>query len=423
MGFTVAFRLSQNGHNITIFEAKKQLGGLATYHDYGSFIWDRFYHVILPSDTYLIDFINEIGLRNKLRWRRTLTGIYVDQQFYSISNTLEFLRFPPLGLVGKAKLALTILYCSCIKDWWRLEQIPLEDWLIKIGGKNTFKKIWEPLLLAKLGENYRRVSAVFIWSYIKRMFSARDTSAQKEQLGYVEGGYKAVFERLSELILGSGGQIKTNTSIEQIQVLPDGGLIVSYNGKVEKFDKIIYTGPISVLQRIVSRKLVDFSKFNQPVEYLGVINMVLISRKELIPYYVLNITDKRIPFTGIIGVSNVVSLNETAKRHITYLPKYILSEDPLLKLSDSRIQNLFLKGLRLMFPHLQEKEIETIHINRAFEVQPLQVMNYSRIIPTITTKHKDFFVLNNAQFVNDTLNNNSVVRHVGSFIKQYGHLL
>ena len=47
---------------------------------------------------------------------------------------------------------------------------------------------------------YRRVSAVFIWTYVKRLFSARDAAAQKESLGYVSGGYRTVFARLVERI-------------------------------------------------------------------------------------------------------------------------------------------------------------------------------------------------------------------------------
>ncbi len=46
-----------------------------------------------------------------------------------MSSALEFLRFPPLGLVSKARLAATILYASRVKDWRRLENIPVADWL------------------------------------------------------------------------------------------------------------------------------------------------------------------------------------------------------------------------------------------------------------------------------------------------------
>ena len=65
-------------------------------------------------------------------------------------------------------------------------------------------------------------------------------------------------------------------------------------------------------------------------------------------------------------------------------------------------------------------EIEGVHINRAVKVQPLQVLNYSQLVPRVTTTHEDFLVLNTSQFVNCTLNNNEVVRAVDEFIAEYG---
>jgi hypothetical protein len=76
-----------------------------------------------------------------------------------------------------------------------------------------------------------------------------------------------------------------------------------------------------------------------------------------------------------------------------------------------------------MFPQFRKQDVESVHINRAFKVQPLQVLNYSKRIPTIATQHKDFFVLNTSQFVNVTLNNNSVISHVNEFLKRFGTAL
>ena len=81
----------RHGHSVTVFERERQLGGLATYHNYGPFYWDRFYHVILPTDRLLIRFLQDIGLADSLRWQSTLTGFYVDQRFHSMSSALEFL--------------------------------------------------------------------------------------------------------------------------------------------------------------------------------------------------------------------------------------------------------------------------------------------------------------------------------------------
>ncbi|WP_341525385.1 NAD(P)/FAD-dependent oxidoreductase [Nostoc sp. UHCC 0302] len=421
-GLVLAQRLSEYGHVVTVFENNKQLGGLTTYHDYGSFVWDRFYHVILPSDTHLINFIRDVGLGNKLRWRGTLTGFYEQKKFYSISNAIEFLRFPPLNFIDKIRLAITLLYGSRINNWRSLEKILVEDWLLKISGKGTYEKLWKPLLLAKLGDNYKRISAVFIWAYIKRLFSARDSSLKKEQLGYVVGGYKTLFDHLEKLICSNGSQIHTGVAVKHIAPHPTGGIWVEFQGKKEHFDKVIFTAPVNILQEVTANELVNISSDRNSVEYLGVICMVLITRKALVPYYVVNIADKNIPFTGIIGMSNLVGLEETAGYHVTFLPKYILSSDPLLKQPDDELRQLFFQGIRLMFPELKADDIVAAHINRATKVQPLQVLNYSTLVPKVNTENDDFFVLNTSQFINDSVNNNAVVRHVEEFLQKSAFL-
>jgi protoporphyrinogen oxidase len=421
MGLALAYRLSGKGHAVTVFEREKQLGGLATFHDYGPFFWDRFYHVILPTDTHLINFLKDIGLGDQIRWSRTFTGIYVDQQFYSVSNSWEFLRFPLLNWGEKFRFVLAILYSSRVRNWQRLETIPVDEWLIGLCGHTVYEKMWKPLLLAKLGESYRRVSAVFIWTYLKRLYSARDSSAQsKEHLGYVSGGYKTVWRRLDGLIRSAGGEIRTGIAVRHLRPHAAGGLWLEHDEHAEHFDKVIFTGPVNILQQIAGDKLLQVTNGDRGVEYLGVICMVLVTRKPLTPYYVLNIADEHIPFTGVIGMSNVVSPRETAGRYLTYLPKYVLSDDPILHRPDDELRALFFDGLQLMFPDLRPEEIEGVHINRAVKVQPLQVLNYSSLVPQVVTEHEDFFVLNTSQFVCGTLNNNEVIGSVDRFLAEYG---
>lgn len=419
MGMTLAYRLAERGHAVTVFERDTQLGGLATYHDYGAFSWDRFYHCILPSDSHLIGLLKDLGLADDLRWRRTLTGFYVDERLHSISSGLEFLRFPLVSLWGKLRLALTLLYCSRLQDWRGLEQITVEEWLIKRCGRATYEKLWKPLLLAKLGENYRRVSAVFIWSYIKRIFMARDASVKKEHLGYVSGGYKAVFARLEALVRLHGGGIRTGVTVKRVSAGVDGGLVVDVEDEALHFDKVVFTSPVNVLQAVASTDLVGVAGGSAAVEYLGVVCGVLVTRRPVVPYYVVNIADGRIPFTGVIGMSNLVATDETAGCHLTYLPKYVLSTDPFLRLPDDEVRRVFAEGLRVMFPDLPADDVHALHINRAFKVQPLQVLDYSSLVPRVTTRHPDFFVLNTAQFVNATLNNNEVARAVHEFVGDY----
>src|SRR4029079_17014449 len=103
-----------------------------------------------------------------------------------------------------------------IKDWRKLEKIPVADWLTKLSGRRTFEKMWLPLLRAKLGESYRQVSAAFIWATIARMYAARRTGLKKEMFGYVPGGYARVLERFGAVLAECGVTIKLNSPIREV---------------------------------------------------------------------------------------------------------------------------------------------------------------------------------------------------------------
>jgi protoporphyrinogen oxidase len=261
---------------------------------------------------------------------------------------------------------------------------------------------------------------VFIWSYIKRLFSARHSAASKEQLGHVAGGYKSVLERVRGRIEQSGGRVRTGVTVRSITPGKDRGIAVSIDGDEETFDRVVCTSPVPVLQTLANPALLHVEEGAGQVEYLGVVCVVVVSTASMAPYYVVNIADPDIPFTGVIGMTNVVAKEHTAGFHLTYLPKYVLSSDALFQRPDGEIESEFMDGVRRMFPGFDMNSIESVHVNRAERVQPLQVLDYSSLVPTVTTRHPDFFVLNTAQFVNATLNNNEVIGSVERFFATHG---
>ena len=148
LGMTLALRLANAGADVTLYESAPEIGGLASVWDIGGLIWDRHYHVILQSDTFTRNIIEEIGLGDDIRWVETKTGFYTDGELLSMSNTMEFLTFKPLSLISKFRLGMTTLYASKISDWRSLEQQSVETWLTNLSGKKTFEKMWRPLLRA-----------------------------------------------------------------------------------------------------------------------------------------------------------------------------------------------------------------------------------------------------------------------------------
>src|SRR6476661_6186866 len=119
---TLALRLREQGHDVTLFEAASEIGGLASAWQIGDVVWDKHYHVTLLSDSHTRKLVGDLGLGDEFRWVETKTGFYTDGELVSMSNTMEFLKFPPLGLIGKLRLGATIFYASKVKNWKRLEK-------------------------------------------------------------------------------------------------------------------------------------------------------------------------------------------------------------------------------------------------------------------------------------------------------------
>ncbi len=196
---------------VTLFEAAPALGGLASAWELGGVTWDRHYHVTLLSDRHLRRILAELGLEQELRWVTTRTGCYTEGKLHSVSNTVELLRFPPLRLLDKLRLGATIAYAARVKDWRRLERIPVGDWLSRWSGRRTFERFWRPLLRAKLGEAWHDTSAAFIWATIARLYAARRSGLKRELFGYVPGGYARILERFGETLREQGVALRLST--------------------------------------------------------------------------------------------------------------------------------------------------------------------------------------------------------------------
>ncbi len=411
MGMTLAHRLAQQGKKVTIFEAAPGLGGLVSAWKINNIVWDKFYHVILLSDTYTLKILKEINLDDNIEWVETKTGFYTNGKLYSMSNTIEFLSFPPLNLIDKLRLGLTIFIASKLKNWKRLEQIPVETWLKRWSGENAFNKIWLPLLRAKLGESYKQTSSAFIWATIQRMYAARRSGLKKEMFGYVKGGYLEILKAFEAKLISEGVIIKTNHQATEISSVTGSIPMVKFNnGYEEQFDKIICTLPSKIsVQLCKALPVSETAKYNN-IEYLGVVCASVILDKPISPYYVTNITDTWVPFTGVIEMTSLVDKKNFGGDTLIYLPKYLKPNDALFDASDKEIEELFLAALQKMYTFIKPCNIKYIGIARARNVFALSTLNYSRNLPQIKTSVPGVYIINSAHITNGTLNVNETIQ-------------
>lgn len=405
----LAAKLIRQGCEVTILEAASRSGGLATPVRIGNYTWDRFYHVVLLSDGYLRELLDELGLTPRLHWTPTRTGFYIDGHLRSLSSTLEFLTFPELGLIDKVRLGATILYASRIRAWRRLESVLASDWLKRWSGPRAWEHLWQPLLRAKLGENTEVASAAFIWAIIARMYGARRTGMKRETFGYVEGGYASILQRFDEQLSGLGVESVYDARATQVRSR-EGRVQVSMPGGTRQFDNVILTIPCSRVADLCPQLTEAERSRLRAVRYQGVVCAAMLLEEPLADYYITNITDARVPFTAVIEMTALVDRAHFGGQSLVYLPKYLTQQDPLWNWSDGQIQAEFLGALERMYPRFRREQVQSFQVSRVREMLAVTTLDYSAtVLPESRTSVDRVFIANSSQIANGTLNVNETL--------------
>jgi protoporphyrinogen oxidase len=407
LGLTLAHRLTQHGHEVTIFEAADRVGGLASAWTVGDVTWDRHYHVTLLSDAHLRAILAELGLNHEIDWVETKTGLFADGTLSPISSSIDFARLPVLGLRDKARLAATILRASRTGDWRRLEQVPVADWLRRWSGTRTYERFWLPLLRAKLGEAYRETSAAFIWATTMRLYAARRSGLKKEMFGYVPGGYARVLERFVEVLEQEGVTLELGAPVQQVAAV-DGGITLETPESTARFDQAVVTVNPGLAARMCSGITPHERELLEGVRYQGIVCASVLLERPLDGYYLTYITDDT-PITGIVEMSAMVNRRHFGGKTLVYLPKYVAPDDPLLKASDDDIAASFLPALRAVYRDVGPDDVAAFRVSRVREVFPIPTIGYSTRLPPTTTSVPGLHLASSAHIVNGTLNVNETV--------------
>ena len=414
MGMKVAQDLIDRGQDVTIAEAAPTVGGLTSAwqmnaDDGQTVTWDRYYHVTLLSDSKLREQLRRLDLESEIQWVETKTGFYADGRLHSMSNTAEFLRFPPLNLFQRFRLGGTIFLASKIKDWRAMERQSVESWLRRWSGRGAFEKIWLPLLKAKLGEAYKQTSAAFIWAHTARMYKARRSGAKKEMFGYVPGGYARILDRWMKHLRDRGAEILVDSPVRSIRRM-DGKLRVDVGNQTLTYDNVVST----IASPHIADSCPDLSATEQSrlrsIRYLGVVCASMLLRKSISPYYVTNITDTWVPLTAVIEMSTIVDPEtELRGHHLVYLPKYMPDDHPDLREPDDDYRERCLATLEKMYDHFDRNDVVDFKIARSKYVAALSTIDYSTRLPPIVTSVPGFYALNSAHILEGNLNVNETI--------------
>ena len=380
LGLTVAYRLATAGVPVSVYERSRTLGGLAGATDLDGIPVDRFYHVVLPTDDHVRGLAGELGLGDRFRFRRIGAGFFHDGRLSSISTPRELLAFRGLRRRDRVRLGTFALRCQLKRDYDDLEQRSLEHWLRASAGDALWDQLWRPLLDSKFDGRFDDLPATYLWARSRRMSGTRDKSAH-EVLGTIDGGYQVLVDALADAIRHHGGEILTGAPVRSIAASGGRAIGVVVDDGLRSHDWVLTTQLRPNMQGLLPDEL-ERALAPDPCRYMGVVCLVLRMRRSVSPYYLLNLTDRRVPLTTVVETTHVVD-PERVGGTLLYVPRYVSPESPELERSSAEIAADYFGHLRSIFPQVSPDDVLARQVARARIAEPVHVLGGTPRVPSL----------------------------------------
>jgi protoporphyrinogen oxidase len=219
-----------------------------------------------------------------------------------------------------------------------------------------------------------------------------------------------MLEKFESTLTGAGVSIHLNARVESVRKRPPRGIQVKLRGgETLDFANVVLTVP-SVLAGSLCTDLPDQERDALcKIQYLGIICASVLLRAPISKYYITNILDRSIPFTGLIDMSALVDTAELKGHGLVYIPRYLRPDHPDFARSDDELQREMLTSLKRMHPLLADEDVLAFRISRARHVFPRPTLGYSRQVPPVDSSLAGLSIVNSAHIVNGTLNANETI--------------
>jgi protoporphyrinogen oxidase len=408
LGTVLSVRLAQAGADVTLLERAPTAGGLADAMDFGGHRVDRFYHVIVPSDERMIALCEELGLADELSFSPVGAGFFVDGRLHPFNGIGDFLRFAPLSPPARARLGWFVAQCQLRGNYQALEDTPLLEWLSRHCGREVVDRVWRPLLNSRFDGSYDELPATYLWARTNRMRSARQGGGG-EMMGCLKGGHERLVHALADEARDLGVDIRLGAAVEGLAVGPEGEVTgVMVDGVEQSFDLTIPTLQPPALAHLLPTRLQGLLAA-YPQRYLGVVCLVMKVRRQLLPYYCVNICDTT-PITTVVEASAVVGTDHTDGLRILYLPKYCEASATEFGEDDASIYSRFTEMLAKMAPDFRHEDVVDWTVQRARVVEPVHARGHSPRVAPLWPGVPGLALASASQIYPRLLNGESVVR-------------
>lgn len=373
-----AYHLVKNKISPLIIEKGESVGGLASSYKIGNFYIEKFYHHFFPTDSLVLELAKELGIKNKIFWRKTKMGFYYKNRLYGFTTPLDILLFGPLSFKDRLKFGLKMLKIAGNSDYRHLDKVSAKEWLIGEFGQGIYEKIFRPMLEIKFAMSLDKASAAFVYGRLHARAKSRSKNLASEKLGYIKGGYNELISALYRKIRGNS-KVLYNSEILEIGYNKDCyDIKIRRNSKIEliKAKYVINTLPLEIFAGIAKNFPKGVMDSIKKIKYQAVICAAIGLKKKLGNYYWINISSADLPFHGVIEHTNFIPIGHYNNNNIAYVFNYVTPEHKFWKMDEDEIKEVYLSGLIKMFPHIKNSDVLWFRLSKERYATPIFLKGY-----------------------------------------------
>ena len=416
-GLSAAFDLLSKGHDVTLYEARPYVGGLASGFKDDAWEWplERFYHHIFASDKDIIQLLHELDIDDRLFFPSPVTSIYKEGKLYPINKTLfgpwlekipfgqklsniadlfstalRVLAFMPIYLIDRFRVGLVSAYLRYNPNWESLEQETAEEWLTRAVGQKAYQAFWQPLLEGKFGAYYPEVNMAWFWARL---------AARTPKLGYFQGGFQGILDALAEKVKSMGGDIRLNSHVRGIHPEEDGRIRLELRDEQHTYDNVLATcGPHMLKERTPTLPSAYTAGLEQ-LKSMGAVVVVLALNKPVMePHYWINIPKREgFPFLAFVEHTNYIDKSHYGGDTIVYCGDYLPPAHPHFEMSSEALLDKFIPGIQQLNPDFDQSWIRKYWKFSELYAQPVPFLNHSKNIPPLATPIPNLYMANMSQ--------------------------
>jgi protoporphyrinogen oxidase len=380
MGLAAAYHAAKAGYSVEVLEAGPEPGGMAAHFDFDGLSIERFYHFVCKADAPTFALLDELGLGDRMRWRKTSMGYFIDGKLQAWGDPVALLKFPAVSLLARLRYGLLAFVSTRRERWDALENQSAREWITRWGGAEVYDRLWKPLLELKFHEYSDNVSAAWIWTRVKRIGRSRKSLFQ-EELGYIEGGSQTLVDGLVAGIESLGGRIRLSTPVEQI--LCENGHVTGVRTAqgVTAADAVISTMPVQLVSRAVPDLPDDWKAKYDAIANIGVCCLLFKLKRSVTPHFWVNISEPDIAIPGIIEFSNLRPFDQT----IVFVPYYMPVTHPKFAWPAQRLLDEAFGYLQRLNSAITMDDILSTYVGRLRHAQPICEPGFAAKIPPVQT--------------------------------------